>query len=105
MSLLDKIGGLGSAWAHASTKSKVFSRIDSNDDAKLDSTELQAAFDAAAARTGKTAPDAEAVVARIDRDGDGAVTRLEIRAHLRDLRPAPASTVEMAQREGDSAAG
>ena len=104
MSLLHSIGGPGIGWAMASVKSKVFQKVDGNDDRKIDSTELQAAFDAVAAKTGKTARDAEAVVAKIDRDGDGAVTRLEIRAHLRDLRPAPTSTVEMAKREGDSTA-
>ena len=70
-------------------KAKAFARVDTNADASLDKAELQAAFDAVAAKTGKTARDAEAVIARIDRNGDGAVTRLEIRAHARDLRAAP----------------
>ena len=105
MSLLHTINGPGSAWATASTKSKVFARVDSNDDTKVDASELQSAFDAVAARTGKTARDAEAVIAAADKDGDGALTRLEIRAHQRDLRPAPGSTVELARRQADDAAG
>ena len=105
MSLLNTIGGPGSAWATANVRSKAFSRVDTNDDRKVDSAELQTAFDAVAAKTGKTARDAEAVIAKLDRDGDGAVSRLEVRAHLRELRPAPTSTVELAQRDGDSAAG
>lgn len=104
MSLLNSIGGLGGAWAHASIKSKAFAKVDSNDDAKVDKAELQAAFDAVAAKTGKPARDAEAVIARIDKDGDGAVTRLEVRAHLRDLRAA-GSTVELARRGADDSAG
>jgi len=104
MSLLNTIGGPGSAWATANVKSKVFSKVDSNDDAKVDKAELQAAFDAVAAKTGKPARDAEAVIARIDKDGDGAVTRLEIRAHHRELRAA-ASTVELARRDVDSTGG
>ena len=103
MSLLNSISGGPGAWAAATVKAKAFSRVDSNADASLDKTELQAAFDAVAAKTGKTARDAGAVIARIDQNGDGAVTRREIRAHLRSLRPAAASTVEFARREGDSA--
>jgi len=102
MSLLNSIVGSPGAWATASVKAKAFSRVDTNGDASLDKTELQAAFDAVAAKTGKTARGAEAVIARIDQNGDGAVTRLEIRAHLHDLRAAPASTVELARRESDS---
>ena len=56
----------GSAWAAASVKAKAFDRVDTNDDRKLDQAELQAAFDAVAAKTGKTARDAEAVIAKID---------------------------------------
>jgi Ca2+-binding EF-hand superfamily protein len=101
MSLLNSIGGPGSAWATASIKSKAFAKVDANDDKKVDQAELQAVFDAVAAKTGKPARDAEAVIARIDKDGDGAVTRLEVRAHLRELRAA-GSTVEMAKRAADS---
>ena len=104
MSLLNTIGGPGSAWATANARSKVFAKVDANDDAKIDKTELQAAFDAVAAKTGKEPRDAEATIARIDRDGDGAVTRLEIRAHRQDLRAA-ASTVELARQAGDTSAG
>jgi len=102
MSLLNSVGGAPVAWATANVKAKAFSRVDTNGDASLDKAELQAAFDAVAAKTGKTARGAEAVIARIDQNGDGAVTRLEIRAHLHDLRAAPASTVELARRESDS---
>ena len=105
MSLLNKIGGLGNAWAAANVKSKAFDRVDTNDDRKLDQAELQATFDAMAARTGKTAPDAAAVIAKIDGDGDGALTRREIRAQVRELRAAPTSTLELAKRGGDSSAG
>jgi len=96
MSLLSTISGAASAWISPATKGKAFARVDDNADGSLDKTELQAAFDAVAAKTGRTARDAEKVITRIDRDGDGAVTRLEIRAHARDLRPAAASTVELA---------
>ena len=68
MSLLNKIGGPGNAWAAANVKSKAFDRVDTNDDRKLDQAELQATFDAVAARTGKTARDAEAVIAKMDTD-------------------------------------
>jgi Ca2+-binding EF-hand superfamily protein len=102
MSLLSTISGAASAWTTATNRAKVFARVDDNADGSLDKTELQAAFNAVAAKTGRTARDAEAVIGRIDRDGDGAVTRLEIHAHLRDLKPAPASTVEMAKREGSA---
>ena len=105
MSLLNKIGGPGNAWAAANVKAKAFDRVDTNDDRKLDQAELQATFDAVAARTGKTARDAEAVIAKLDADGDGALTRLEIRAGLRELRASPASTLELARRDGDAAAG
>ena len=102
MSLLSTISGAPSAWTVATTRAKVFARVDDNADGSLDKTELQAAFDAVAAKTGRTARDAEAVIGRIDHDGDGAVTRLEIRAHLHDLKPAPASTVELAGRESSA---
>ena len=105
MSLLNKIGGPGNAWAAANVKAKAFDRVDTNDDRKLDQAELQATFDAVAARTGKTARDAEAVIAKMDTDGDGALTRIEIRAGLRELRASPASTLELARRDGDAAAG
>ncbi|MEO5881929.1 MAG: hypothetical protein ABIQ06_05895, partial [Caldimonas sp.] len=76
MSLLNTISGAASAWTAANVKAKAFDRVDSNDDASLDKAELQTAFDAVAAKTGRAARDAEAVIARIDRNGDGAVTRL-----------------------------
>lgn len=103
MSLLNTIGGAPGAWATAVVKTKAFVRADTNADANLDKAELQAAFDAVAVKTGKPAGDAEAVIARIDQNGDGELTRREIRAHLRDLRDlraAPASTVELARRDG-----
>jgi len=102
MSLLSTISGAASAWTAATVKAKAFNRVDTNDDARIDKAELQTAFDAVAAKTGRPARDAEAVIARIDQNGDGAVTRLEIRAHLHSLRPAPASTVELAGREGSA---
>ena len=104
MSLLHTIGVIASAWTGPIIKAKAFDRVDANDDRRLDAAELQTAFDAAAAKTGKAPADAEAVVAKLDRDGDGAVTRHEIRAAQRDLRPAPTSTVELARR-GDGATG
>ena len=100
MSLLHTIGGHGSAWAQATVKAKALDRADSHDDRKLDQAELQATFDAVAARTGKTARDAEAVIAKADSDGDGALTRREIRAELRELRASAASTLELARRDG-----
>lgn len=102
MSLLNTIGGPGSAWNAMKVKAKAFDHADSNGDASLDKAELQKVFDTVAAKTGRTARDAEAVIAKADQDGDGALTRLEIRASLRDLRPAPASTVALARREGDT---
>lgn len=104
MSLLNSIGGHNHPWAAAKIAANTFSRADTNGDASLDKTELQATFDKVAAKTGNPAGDAEAVIARIDRNGDGAVTRLEIRAHLRELRAAP-STVELARQSGESSAG
>ncbi len=105
MSLLDKISGAASAWTSPTPRAKAFARVDDNADGSIDKTELQAAFDAVAARTGRSARDAEAVIGRIDRNGDGAVTRLEIRAHLHELRPAPASTLELAEREAAAPGG
>ena len=105
MSLLNAIGGPGNVWAAAKVKAKAFDHADTNGDKSLDQTELQATFDAVAARTGKTARDAEAVIAKMDTDGDGALTRSEIRAGLRELRASPASTLELARRDGDAAAG
>ena len=104
MSLLNTIGAIASAWNGSTVKAKAFDRVDANDDRRIDAAELQTAFDAVAAKTGKTAADAAEVVAKLDRDGDGAVTRLEIRAALRELRPTPASTLELARR-GDGATG
>jgi hypothetical protein len=102
MSLLHTIGGHGSAWTSIKVKAKAFDRVDANDDRKLDQAELQATFDAVAARTGTTAPDAAAVIAKIDADGDGALTRREIRAEVRELRAAAASTLELARRDGEA---
>jgi len=106
MSLLNTIGGAAGAWNMnaAKVKAKAFDHADANGDKRLDAGELQTAFDAVAAKTGKPAADAEAVIARLDRDGDGAVTRREIRAAVHDLRPAPASTLELARRADSSAA-
>jgi hypothetical protein len=104
MSLLHTIGAAGSAWPVATVKAKAFDRADTNDDKKLDQAELQATFDAVAARTGKPARDAEAVIAKADTDGDGALTRREIRAEMRELRATAASTLELAKRAGDSTA-
>ena len=98
MSLLSAIGAVASAWTGSTVKARAFDRIDADDDRRVDAAELQSAFDAIAAKTGQPARDAAATIAKIDRDGDGEVSRLEIRAHLRDLRPAPASTVELARR-------
>jgi len=81
-----------------SAERKLVAQFDKNGDKRLDAAELQTAFDAVAERTGKVAADAEAVIARLDRDGDGAVTRREIRAAVHDLRPTPASTLELARR-------
>ena len=104
MSLLNAIGGPGNVWAAAKVKAKAFDRADTNGDKSLDQTELQATFDAVAARTGKTALDAEAAIATADRNGDGALTRLEIRAQMRELRAEARSTIELARRDADSAA-
>lgn len=98
MSLLSKISGAASAWTAASVKAKAFDKIDSNDDRSIDKTELQTAFDAIAAKTGREARDAGQVIARIDSDGDGAVTRREIHAHIRELKTAPQSTVDLAAK-------
>ncbi|MCE9659427.1 MAG: EF-hand domain-containing protein [Burkholderiales bacterium] len=100
MSLLTTISGAASAWTVAGVKAKAFARIDGNGDGSLDKAELQKTFDAVAAKTGREARDAEAVIARIDQNGDGAVTRREIHAHVRELKAAAASTVELAAREG-----
>ncbi len=100
MSLLNTISGAASAWTAANVKAKAFSRVDTNADGSIDKTELQAAFDAAAAKTGRDPRDAEAVISRIDQNGDGAVSRLEIRAHVHELKAAATSTVELAAREG-----
>ena len=83
----------------ATVKAKAFDRVDTNDDRKIDQAELQATFDAVAAKTGKPARDAAAVIAKIDTDGDGALTRREIRAEVRELRASPASTLELARRD------
>jgi hypothetical protein len=104
MSLLTAIGAAASAWTGSTAKARAFDRVDADDDRRVDAAELQSAFDAVAAKTGKPARDAEATIAKIDRNGDGEVSRIEIRAHLRDLRPPPASTVELARR-GDGTAG
>ena len=100
MSLLNTLSGAAGAWTAANVKAKAFARVDTNGDRSVDKTELQAAFDAVAAKTGREARDAETAIARLDRNGDGAVTRPEIRAHLRELRAAATSTVELAAREG-----
>ena len=105
MSLLTKISGAAAgAWNVnvAKVKAKAFEHADADGDKKLDQAELQTAFDAVAAKTGGTARDAAAVIAKIDSDGDGMVTRKEIRIGLRDLRPAPTSTLALAKKDGDS---
>ena len=100
MSLLNTVGAAAGArnMNAAKVKAKAFDHVDANGDKGLDAAELQTAFDAVAEKTGKVAADAEAVIARLDRDGDGAVTRREIRAAVHDLRPTPASTLELARR-------
>lgn len=102
MSLLNSISGATGAWNvnAAKVRAKAFDHADANGDKRLDQAELQTAFDAVAAKTGGTARDAAAVIAKIDSDGDGMVTRKEIRAELRDLRPTPASTLALAQKNG-----
>ncbi len=100
MSPLNTLSGAAGAGTAANVKAKAFARVDTNGDRSVDKTELQAAFDAVAAKTGRQARDAEEAIARIDRNGDGAVTRLEIRAHLHELKAAARSTVELAAREG-----
>ena len=100
MSLLNTLSGAAGAWTAANVKAKAFAWVDTNGDRSVDKTELQTAFDAVAAKTGREARDAETAIARLDRNGDGAVTRLEIRAHLRELKAAATSTVELAAREG-----
>jgi Ca2+-binding EF-hand superfamily protein len=81
-------------------KAKAFDHADANGDKRLDQAELQTAFDAVAAKTGGTARDAATVIAKIDSDGDGLLSRKEIRAGLRDLRPVPTSTVALAKKDG-----
>lgn len=102
MSLLNTIGGAAGAWNVnvAKVKAKAFDHADANGDKRLDQAELQTTFDAVAAKTGGTARDAAAVIAKIDGDGDGLLSRKEIRAGLRDLRPAPESTLALAQKNG-----
>ena len=98
MSLLNTLSGAAGAWTAANVKAKAFARVDTNGDRSVDKTELQTAFDAVAAKTGREARGAEEAIARLDRNG--AVTRPEILAHLRELKAAARSTVELAAREG-----
>jgi len=51
----------------ANVKAKAFARVDTNGDRSVDKTELQAAFDAVAAKTGREARDAEEAIARARR--------------------------------------
>jgi len=84
MSLLNTISGAAGAWTSPRPLAKAFARVDDNGDGGIDKTELQTAFDAVAAKTGRDARDAEKTISRIDKNGDGAVTRLEIGAHVRE---------------------
>ena len=105
MSLLNTISGAASAWTAATVRGQGLRRVDTDADASIDKTELQAAFDKVAEKTGKPARDAEAVIARIDKNGDGAITRPELHAARHELRAAARSTVELAGRSADSSAG
>jgi EF-hand domain pair len=98
MSLLNTISGAPRAWTAATPLAKPFAKVDSNGDGNVDKTELQAAFDAIAAKTGHEARDAEKVIARVDKNGDGEVSRLEVGARMRELKMAGTSTVDLAAK-------
>jgi len=67
MSLLNTLSGAAGAWTAANVKAKAFARVDGNGDRSVDKTELQAAFDAVAAKTGREVRDAEEAIARARR--------------------------------------
>jgi hypothetical protein len=83
MSLLNTLSGAAGAWTAANVKAKAFARVDSNGDRSVDKTELQAAFDAVAAKTGREARDAEEAIARARR------TRRREEPLSAPLRPPP----------------
>ena len=66
---------------------KLFARMDSNGDGKIDKSELEAAFKAA----GATPQQADAVFAKLDTDGDGSVTKSEFVAAARGHHHAQAA--------------
>ena len=101
MSSISGVSGSGGSWSSVADRfsqmnSKMFAKIDANGDGSIDKSELQAAFDQIASKTGGTALKADDLFSAIDTDGDGKVSASEFEAGVKSLLPQPSSTQEFA---------
>lgn len=102
MSSISALGG--GQWAAtqmprlSEARQKLFERVDADGSGSVDATELQGSLDKLAEKTGRSAPDATALVQQSDADGDGSLSAKELGTAARSLLP---STMEFAQHRSE----
>jgi Ca2+-binding EF-hand superfamily protein len=111
MSTISGVGGTSSAWsATASSRAsamreKMFAKVDSDGSGSVDQTELQSMLDHISSKTGTSAGSATDLLSKMDSDGSGSLSQTELEAGMKDLMPAPSSTISFAQQRGGDMQG
>ncbi len=104
MSTISAVGSASSAWADFSSsrasamKDKMFSKVDSDGNGKVDKTELQGLLDKVTEMSGNSLGTAEDLFSKMDSNGDGSLSKDELDAGMKSLMPPPSSTIDFAQQ-------
>lgn len=99
------------AWSAMSTsradmKDKMFAKVDSDGSGTVNTTELQSMLDDIAKRSGTTSTTSAAdTLSKLDSNGDGSLDKDELDKGMKDLLPAPSSTMAFAQARGPGGGG
>lgn len=111
MSTISGTSGSGNAWSSMSTsraemKDKLFAKVDSDGSGAVDTSELQTMLDDLAKRMGTASSTSAAdTLSKLDSNGDGSLDKDELDQGMKDLMPAPSSTMAFAQARGPGGGG